>query len=193
MHIYSTINDDLQHLSRNISILEANKRLTNLKVSPYVRHVSTITHRNKCKCNLLIGMKSAPRICNAVVKLPPKFVLDKQLHSFRNLALSYSRNNTPKHVWREWRGISYNHRNLHCHGHVGADAGAITDTHNSTLAWHNKKSMTKRFDVTPMQFRRFSRDPERPEQTKLVLNICNSKRPPTFLEHSIHCFHKSNV
>lgn len=142
MHSYSTINDNLQHLSKNISILEANKRLTNPKVSPYVRHVSTITH--KCKCNLLIGMKSAPQICNAVVKLHSKFILGKQLNSFRNLELSYNRNNTPKHVWREWRGISYNHRNLHCHGHVGADAGAITDTHNSTLAWHNKKRYDKK-------------------------------------------------
>lgn len=188
MHSYCTINDDLQHLSRNISILEANKRLTSPKVSPHVRHVATITHQNKCKCNLLIGMKSTQRICNAVVKLQPKFVRDKQLNYLRNLALIYGRNNTPKHVWGEWRGISYNRRNLHCHGHVGADAGAITDTHNSTLAWHNKKSMTKDSMSRPCSSEGSHAIPSVPnKQNSYSIFVTRNVRPPFLSIASIAC------
>lgn len=66
------------------------------------------------------------------------------------------------------------------------NAGSIAITDAQFNISHTKeKIVQKESDVTPMQFRRFSRDRARLEQTKPVLRHCNLK-PERPLSCALH-------
>lgn len=156
---------------------------------PSARHVlNRVNFKAKIIYFCLIGMKWVQRICNnAVIKT-------FQIHSFIykgvlwNVTLNYIRhfdeNNKPKHVWDEMKGhklqspklaLSRSRRSRWLYSYYRYSQL------NISLTKENKNTTKKKFDVTPMQFRRFSRDPVRPEQTQPVLWVCNTNPPPTFL------------